>query len=404
MDTPSGPRSRGLLVGVAAVLMGMGGAYQFVWSSIRLPLGSGIGASEAALGTVFTLFVVFQTLSQFPAGWVRDRWGPRWPLLVGAVLLFAGFAGTGQSSSLLPVLVFYSLGGIGAGIVYTVAVNTPVKWFTERPGLATGAVTMAYSGLSVLLIPGVRRGIAVDLPGTLLALGALAGGVAVVAAAVVRDPPRLRAGTHGERPTSEATAEAGGSDPAYRWHETVRTWQFWLLYAVFVALTGVGLMVIGKAVALATALELSAAAATGSASVIALSDSAGILVGGAVSDRFRREHTAGAALALTGLALAGAVHLGARGHAVGFVGLLGAAAFFRSPAFAIFPVLVGEYYGDRHSSTNYAALFTAKLWGGLLGGTVASTLVVGLGWTETFLVAAAVAIAAGVATLALDPP
>jgi hypothetical protein len=25
------------------------------------------------VGTVFTLFVVFQALGQFPAGWVRDR-------------------------------------------------------------------------------------------------------------------------------------------------------------------------------------------------------------------------------------------------------------------------------------------------------------------------------------------
>ncbi|MDZ7702609.1 MAG: MFS transporter [Halobacteriales archaeon] len=225
-----------------------------------------------------------------------------------------------------------------------------------------------------------------------------------MAAVVIRDPPRLRAGVEADTGEDEAAVEDGGSGRTYRWHETVRTWQFWLLYAVFVALTGVGLMVIGKAVALATALELSAAAATGSASVIALADSAGILVGGAVSDRFRREHTAGAALALTGIALAGAVALGVRGSAVGFVALLGAAAFFRSPAFAIFPVLVGEYYGQRHSSTNYAALFTAKLWGGLLGGTVASTLVVGLGWSETFLVAAGVAVVAGLATLALGPP
>ncbi|MFC6737636.1 MFS transporter, partial [Halolamina salina] len=80
------------LVVAAALAMGAAGIYQFGWSSIRLPLGSRLGAPESALGTVFTLFVVFQTLGQFPAGWVRDRYGPRPPLVAGAICLTGGLA------------------------------------------------------------------------------------------------------------------------------------------------------------------------------------------------------------------------------------------------------------------------------------------------------------------------
>ncbi|MFB6269016.1 MAG: MFS transporter, partial [Halobacterium sp.] len=122
------------LVAVAALTMGAAGVYQFGWSSMRLPLGARLGAPEQSLGTVFTLFVVFQTLGQFPAGWVRDRYGPRLPLLVAAGCLAAGFVGVGLARSLPEAAVAYAVGGVGASAAYTVAVNTPVKWFDERRG------------------------------------------------------------------------------------------------------------------------------------------------------------------------------------------------------------------------------------------------------------------------------
>ena len=148
-----------LLVGVAAIVMGLGGTYQFVWSSLSGAIGGRFpGASSPALGTVFTLFVVAQTLAQFPAGRIRDRYGPRNVLLVAAACLFVGYAGVGLAPSFPAVVVAYAIGGVGAGVAYTVAVNTPVKWIPEdgRRGLATGLVTTAYSGTSVLFIPLLR--------------------------------------------------------------------------------------------------------------------------------------------------------------------------------------------------------------------------------------------------------
>ncbi|MXR22593.1 MFS transporter [Halobacterium bonnevillei] len=179
----------GLVVAAAAV-MGAGGIYQFAWSSIRLPLGARLGAPETSLGTVFTLFVVFQTVVQFPAGWVRDRYGPRPPLLVAAVCLTAGFLGVGFADT-LPVAAFaYAVGGVGAAASYTVAVNTPVKWFEERRGLATGVVTMSYGGLSFLLIPSIRSGVSLAFQRTVVALGVGTGLAALVAALVLHDPDR----------------------------------------------------------------------------------------------------------------------------------------------------------------------------------------------------------------------
>jgi len=407
-----GARRRWLLVGVAALAMGLVGTYQFVWSSIRLPLGVRLGAPEPALGTVFTIFLVFQALSQFPAGWVRDRSGPTIPLLVGAPLVAIGYGWTAVAGSLTAVYVAYALAGIGTGFVYTVAVNTPVKWFTERRGLATGAVTMSYSGVSFLLIPGIRRGVDARFQQTLLALGASLAAVALLAAVVLRDPSGLVEDDTEQSDRSENAADepgathgdSTGGGAEYTWRETIRTWQFWVLYGVFVVVNGVGLMLIGKVISYANEFGLPAAAATAGASVVAVSDALGIAIIGGLSDRLGRERTVAGSLVLGGVALAATVPVGAANAAWAFVAFAGAAALFRSPPFSVFPSLVGDYYGQANSSQNYALLYTAKIWGSIFGGTVASGLVVSLGWTDSFLLAAAALSLAGVATAVLSDP
>jgi hypothetical protein len=65
-------------------------------------------------------------------------------------------------------------------------------------------------------------------------------------------------------------------------------------------------------------------------------------------------------LVLSGVSLAGAEAAGATGLA-----LIGAAAFFRTAMFAVFLILVADYYGRAYSSENYAAPYTVKLFGGV---------------------------------------
>jgi OFA family oxalate/formate antiporter-like MFS transporter len=435
---PGSTRARWLLVAVAAATMGAAGTYQFVWSSLSGAIAGRVPASETALGTVFTLFVVAQALVQLPAGSVRDRYGPRGLLPVAGVLLFVGFAGTALAGTLPAVAASYAAGGLGSGIAYTVAVNTPVKWFgaDERRGLATGLVTMAYGGVSVVAIPLVRAGLDGAFESTLLALGGVLGAVGVLAAVVLRDPGGERP-PDGDGDPPDAGSEAGvaadadddgdadsdadpdpgpaddaiddpdgavgAGEPAVGWRGAVRTWQFWTLFGVMLGVNGVGLMLIGQSVGLAGGLGLSAATATTAASVVAAADGAGILVVGGLSDRFGDERTLAASLVCAGVSLAAAVLLGGAGLGVAFVVLVGAAAFFRSPAFSIVPTIVGRYYGSARSSENYAAIYLAKIPGGVVGGTVAASLVAALGWSTAFLLGAVLLGLTGVATRLLRP-
>jgi OFA family oxalate/formate antiporter-like MFS transporter len=388
------------LVAIVTVAMGVAGTYQFGWSSIRVPLGARLAASETALGTVFTLFVVFQTVSQFPAGWVRDRWGPRIPTAVGGFLLAASYAGLSWAPTITYASLFYGLGGVGVGAVYTVAINTPVKWFDERRGLATGVVGFAYAGLSFAVIPFAQGELAVAFERTMLGLAVLVGVLTLAGVPFLRDPDGVGAGD--EQAATDDGDSSAATGQGYTWRETIRTWQFWLLYGVFVLVNGAGLMVIGKVVAFAEAMQLPAAAA-GAASLVALGDGAGVIAGGSAADRFGHERTMTASLVVCGGCLAGATLVAAEGFPAAFVGLIAAASFFRSPAFAVFPSLVGDYYGTGHSSENYAALYSAKLWGGVIGGTVTSALIVDFGWQATFLSGAVLLVAAGIGIAFLRP-
>jgi OFA family oxalate/formate antiporter-like MFS transporter len=401
--------SRWWLIAVAVVGMGAAGTYQFGWSSIRGPLGVRISAGETSLGTVFTLFIIFQTVSQFPAGWVRDRYGPRVPLAAGGVLMATGYAGTAFASSVTLMYVVYAVGGVGAGAVYSVMINTPVKWFDDRRGLATGLVASSYATMSVVFIILVRGRIEANFVLTLLVLSVTVGVLALVGVPLLRDPG------DGEGAGAETTVTDGAGEDmtrrdgvdatavAYTWRDAIRTWQFWLLYVVMVIVNGVGLMIIGKIVAYADAMALSAAVATAAASLVALGDGAGGAVGGALSDVFGRERTIALSLVACGACVAGASLLAVEGIGAAFVALIAAAAFFRSPVFAVFPSIVGEYYGTSHSSENYAALYSAKLWGGVVGGTVTSGLIVNMGWNPTFRLGAGLLILAGVGTAFLRP-
>ena len=69
--------SRWWQIVAAAGMMAAVSPYQYVWSSIEGPLSENLDIALPALGAVFSFYVVFQSLSQMPAGWWRDKRGPQ---------------------------------------------------------------------------------------------------------------------------------------------------------------------------------------------------------------------------------------------------------------------------------------------------------------------------------------
>ncbi|QLD84937.1 OFA family MFS transporter [Natronomonas halophila] len=394
--------SRWWQIVAAAGMMAAVSPYQYVWSSIEGPLAESLDLALPALGAVFSFYVVFQSLSQFPAGWWRDRRGPGALTFFAAILAGGGYVGLAYATSLWQLYVLYSLGAVGVGIIYTVAVNTAVKWFPDRTGLTTGIGTMAFAGGSALVVPYVRANATVAAYADVLRnVGLAILVVLLVGAAVLRDPPE---DWFGDDETDDSDLAASLRGDAYSPTEMLRTWQFWLLFAMFVAMAGADLVVIANVVSVAQHFGFTALVATIAATLLPISAGISRMILGEVSDRFERKYVMAGSFLLAGLFRLGLVGAGTADIGIAFVGMVLLAMFFSSPLYVFFPSILSEYYGAEHSSSNYAVLYTAKVGGGIFAGTVAGYLVAAYGWVPTVALGGGLAIAAGLAAFLLRPP
>jgi len=396
--------SRWWQIVAATLMMGLVGPYQFVWTSINGPLAARLDIAPAAIGSVFALYVLFQAGTQFPVGWYRDRHGPRALTIFAAVLAGGGYFGLSHATSVWQIYAVYSVGSIGVGIVYTVAINTALKWFPDRQGLTVGLGTMAFAGGSSLIIPYVRSNATVaGYPDVLRNIALLIGVGIFVAAFVLQDPPQRWMDDEADAEPDEDPAEPERATQ-YGWRAMLRTWQFWVMYVMFVAVSGAGLLLTANVVAFAESFGLTATITTAAATLLPVSGGVGRLLMGGVSDRYDRESIMAVSFIVCGAALLVAVGSGHGGLSLIFVGAITAATFFWSPQFALFPSLVADYFGTRNSSANYALLYSGKVWGGLFGGTVAGWVVTATDWSTAFSIGGALAILAGVLAIILRPP
>jgi len=132
---------------------------QYSWTLFVKPLQQETGWKLSDIQWAFTLFVLFQTWVQPLQGWLIDRLGPRMFISVAGVLCGIGWGGLGLATTLPMLYVLYTTAGIGAALVYSGAIGSALKWFTERRGLAAGIMTAGFGGGTALTLPFIASAI-----------------------------------------------------------------------------------------------------------------------------------------------------------------------------------------------------------------------------------------------------
>ncbi len=406
-------------IAAAAAMMALVSPYQYVWSSIEGPLAIELDTSLSALGFVFTAYVIIMALVQIPAGWWRDRYGPRIVTLIAGLFAGGGYVGLAFATNLWQVYLFYSIGAVGVGMVYTVAVNTAVKWFPDKRGLTTGIGTMAFAAGSAAFVPFIRFMIADGaITAGLWSMGLLIGCGIIVGTVILKDPPlnwdrdgTAVASTNQTDGATTSERDSAGTDrildeetSQYTWREMVKTWQFWAMYFMFFGVSAAGLMITARVILYAEYSGLTAGAATLAATLLPIGSAGGRLIVGGFSDRFDRELTMGFSFLICGIATVAVVLFASLENKYGYIIFVAIAVFFWSSQFSLFPSLVGDYYGSKYSSTNYSLVYSGKMWGGVFGGGVVGWLIGIIGWDTTFLIGGGLALAAGLAGFVLRPP
>src|SRR5436305_4905642 len=117
---PSQPRvvNRWIQLVAGMVAMAAIANLQYAWTLFTSPLMKNLHVGLAAVQVAFATFILAETWLVPFEGYLVDRIGPRVMMLVGGVLVAIGWVGAGRATSVRELIVIYTVGGIGAGVVY----------------------------------------------------------------------------------------------------------------------------------------------------------------------------------------------------------------------------------------------------------------------------------------------
>lgn len=347
-----------------------GGIY--VWSILAVALADHFSALTATalraadLGPIFGLATALTPVLMLAGGIVNDRFGPKWAIGLGGVLLAAGYALSAFAAS--PTDLYWRYGvlvGIGTGLVNGCTINTAVKYFPERRGFAGGLVTAAL-GVGAALLPFAAQASldAFGIVSTLWAFAVFSGVVIVPLSLFLQPAPEgfaalMMQKTRGDAPATQVESK--------NWRQMIVSPTFAPLLLCFMTSATLGLMVISNASGIASAqLGLTAQSAAAAVAVLSIANTAGRFVSGTLSDIIGRLASIVAALFCALIGLFCLMNAGTGDAALFFVGL--AAVGFCFGAFVgIYPGLVADEYGPKHNSVNLSILFLGYSAGGFIG-------------------------------------
>ena len=233
--------------------------------------------------------------------WVEEG-GPRRAMFTAGLCWAVGFfiSAIGiYAHNLWIVYVGYGFfGGLGLGLGYISPVSTLIKWFPDRPGMATGMAIMGFGGgafiaspLSVWLMHRFSTPSHVGVAEAFIGLGVIYLIFMWVGAAIVRIPA---AGwkPEGYTPPVQASKLITTNDVFV--YDAIKTPQFWLIWWVLCLNVTAGIGVLGQASAMSQEMfpgEVTAIAAAGFVGLLSLFNMLGRFFWASTSDFIGRKNT-----------------------------------------------------------------------------------------------------------------
>jgi MFS family permease len=367
-----------------AVHLCIGQAYAF--SPFNLPMTRLIGITQSApddwtlpqLGWIFSIAIVFLGLSAATFGRWVERVGPRRAMFTAALCFSGGFmvsaAGIAAHQLWLVYLGYGVLGGCGLGIGYISPVSTLIKWFPDRPGMATGMAIMGFGGgaliaspLEVELMSLFRTPASQGVVETFVVMGLIYLVFMMMGALFVKVPP-ANWRPAGFVPASVATRMVTLADVHV--DSATRTPQFYLLWMVLCMNVTAGIGVLGQASPMIQEMfpgRVTPIAAAGFVGLLSLFNMGGRFFWSTVSDMIGRRATY-MIFFLLGIVLYAAVpSIGQTGSVTLFVVGFAIILSMYGGGFATIPAYLRDIFGTMHVGAIHGRLLTAWATAGVLG-------------------------------------
>src|SRR3954453_8438588 len=368
-----------------AVHLAIGQAY--AWSVLKAGLGTGLKLSGTATALPFQLAIVMLGLSAAFWGTMVERRGPRWAMFVSTVCFSAGFVisagGIAIGQYWLVVVGYGFVGGIGLGIGYISPVSTLIKWFADRPGMATGIAIMGFGGGALIAQPVEKALLSgfgttpAGLSSTFLVMGI---GYAIfmsVGWLLVRVPPDGWQPPNPPQPSPGST----GAGPAVSAATAIKLPQFWLLWVVlcFNGAAGIGILEKAQPIyqdffATTGPAPVIAAAAGAFVSILSLSNMLGRFVWSSASDVVGRKNIYRMYLGVGALLYLVILMFG-EGNKVLFLIASMLILSFYGAGFATVPAYLKDLFGTYQVGAIHGRLLTAWSAAGVLGPLIVNAVV-----------------------------
>lgn len=369
-----------------AIHLSIGQAYAFSVFKIPLTQLLGVGKSlpddwkQTQIAWIFSLAIVMLGLSAAVFGKWLEGAGPRKAMFASAVCFALGFyiSYLGVLSHQLWLLyVGYGIvGGTGLGLGYISPVSTLIKWFPDRPGLATGMAIMGFGGgamigspLSIKLMAHFRSSTDMGVGQTFLVMGTLYFLFMMFGVFTVRVP---RDGWKPEGWTAPAKQNEMITTHNVDVNAAFRTPQFWLLWIVLCTNVTAGIGIIEQASPMIQEFfkgNIGPVAAGGFVGLLSLFNMGGRFVWASVSDYIGRKPTYFIFFALGAvlyffLPQTGADHLN---NVKLFVAIAVVLLSMYGGGFSTVPAYLRDLFGTYHVGAIHGRLLTAWSLAGVLG-------------------------------------
>lgn len=351
-----------------------------------------VAVTAANLAIVFTVANLVGPVTMISGGFINDTLGPRWVILVGAVLFGGGFILSGFSGSIPFLVVSYGLGcGLGMGMIYGATVNNSVKFFPDKRGLIGGIATATYGFSSVLIPPVAHRMIGgYGILTTFRVLGILFFIIIVGCAFLIEKAPAdfIPESMKGMQVKTGVVATDSKT-----WREMMANGRFYIMFLMLMCGAFSGLMIISQASPMAQKMiGMTAQEAALAVSVLALFNAFGRIMAGYISDKFGRVQVIRVVFLVSVAGLA-CLFMSGQGQNILFILGISLAGICFGAFMGIFPGFTADSFGPKYNSVNYGIMFIAFALAGTVGPLAAGKIVMRTGnYQMAFAVAGILAV------------
>ncbi|MDR1536494.1 MAG: MFS transporter [Clostridiales bacterium] len=363
----------------------------YAWSIFRAPLALAFPSwTMQALSLTFSISMISFCIGGFAGGRLLSRFGVRVALIIVAGMLLIGFFGVSRlpvdepEASLIMLNIFYGVfcGG-GVGIGYNAVISTAMKWFTDKPGVASG-ILMTGFGIGGIVLGGAASAF-IDASGIFSAFLVLAAVVPVVvlAASFFMKAPAACALPKMSGGADSAKKEAREDEKALSPAQMLRTPHFWIYFCYGVSAGAGGLLVINNAAGVASAFGLPPVMGL----IVSVFNGFGRILYGFMFDRFGRRVSMAvnsAGLLMSGLILLAGAFSSAGALIFAGIALIGL-SYGAGPPMA--SAVVARYFGQRFYPANFGLMNFMLIPAALIGPLISEALMAASGgrYNSTFV-------------------